>query len=283
MNRMLSAALVVATVAGVSVPAHATYVCGYAKQTVGRTDNNPVVTSAIGLNDDYTKWSVHHQLADGKIVDRSTQYDLTNRSDDTTIKWSGRHLRHPNLWMEGVWRQVSATHAVYTETLHDDDKSKIVAQDVAECDKYVEPYAPEARRAPPPSQQYTPAPSPGGSDGVPFTMMRDGIHVVAAVGGVSTDMLVDTGASVSSISSALANSLLASGKATELRQTEVTLADGSKHMERVISVNSLTLGSHVRTNVLMTISEGGSLLGLPVLNAIGKFTIDSSANQLIFG
>jgi hypothetical protein len=31
------------------------------------------------------------------------------------------------------------------------------------------------------------------------------------------------------------------------------------------------------------VSDGEMLLGLPVLNAIGRFTIDAGASQLIFG
>ena len=65
----------------------------------------------------------------------------------------------------------------------------------------------------------------------------------------------------------------------------VTLADGSTIQERVLIVNTLTIGAHTRRNVRMLVSPDGvdMLLGLPVLNAIGKFTIDAANSQLLLG
>jgi predicted aspartyl protease len=96
-------------------------------------------------------------------------------------------------------------------------------------------------------------------------------------------MILDTGAGITSITSALANQLIYSGQATELQPIEMTMANGSKEMERVVNVRSLSIGSHTRTNVSVSVSDGMQLLGLPVLNAIGRFTIDSVAGELVFG
>ena len=154
------------------------------------------------------------KLADGKIVDRSTQYDLTNRSDATTIKWSGRHLRHPNLWMEGVWRQVNATHAVYTETLHDDDKNKIVAQDVAECDKYVAPSAPVSRKRP--AASVAPQPSTTNADGaVSFTLGEELHRREGRPAGLSGRTWSWTPARHGAGVTTLADKMVAEGHATE--------------------------------------------------------------------
>jgi predicted aspartyl protease len=118
---------------------------------------------------------------------------------------------------------------------------------------------------------------------VPINMAGHAIHITVVVGGESTDMILDTGAPITLVTPALANSLINSGQATELQPIEVTMANGSKEMERVISVRSLTIGSHTRTNVSVSESDGMQLLGLPVLSAIGRFSIDSVAGELTFG
>jgi clan AA aspartic protease (TIGR02281 family) len=127
----------------------------------------------------------------------------------------------------------------------------------------------------------------GGSNGdaVPFIMVGNAIHVTVTIGGVPNDMLLDTGAAMSSVTTSLADGLIARGEAHELAPAKFTMANGSSEYERVVSVNSITIGSHTRTNVSMSVGPDGSmmLLGLPVLNAIGKFTIDAGSSQLIFG
>jgi predicted aspartyl protease len=114
-------------------------------------------------------------------------------------------------------------------------------------------------------------------------MVGNAIHVTVTIGGVPNDLLLDTGAAMSSVTASLADGLIARGEAHELAPTKFTMANGSSEHERVISVNSI--GSHTRTKVSMSVGPDGSmlLLGLPVLNAIGKFTIDAGSSQLIFG
>jgi len=141
-----------------------------------------------------------------------------------------------------------------------------------------------AYRPPPSSPAYEPqSPAPSSNDVVPFIANRAGDWVNVVIAGHGFTMLVDTGANVSSIPTWLADQLIAEGHARELDGTSVTVADGSSHMERTISVDSLTLGIHTRTNVLMTVSDADPLLGLPVLNAIGRFSIDSQHRLLMFG
>lgn len=291
---MKACLLAAAAILGVAAPidAHAAYTCGYARQTAGRPDNNPVVQSAIGMNDAHTRWAIVHTLADGKVIDRSTQYDTADRTDNTTIQWGGQHLRHPNLWMAGVWVQTAPTHAVYTETLYDRNQgNKIIARDEAQCDKYFAP-------AQAPAPVYTPAPvpgpapsysSPGGTaqagDAVPLTMVEGAMHVNVNISGRAVDMMLDTGANVSTVTASLADAMISNDQATEGPGMNVAMADGSTRHERSISVKTLTFGGHTRHNVIMGVAPDGAmmLLGLPVLNAIGKFTIDAPNNALIFG
>jgi predicted aspartyl protease len=60
-----------------------------------------------------------------------------------------------------------------------------------------------------------------------------------------------------------------------------TLADGPQREQQSVIVDTVTIGSHVLHDVLAGVSPDGSpmLLGLPVLNKIGRFTIDG-ANRI---
>jgi hypothetical protein len=91
---------------------------------------------------------------------------------------------------------------------------------------------------------------------------------------------------VSSIWPSIADQLVASGQAVELEPVEVTLADHSKVAERAIGVETLTVGDNVLHKVLFTVTPDNKaqmLLGLSVLERIGKFSIDPANGRLIFG
>jgi aspartyl protease len=127
-----------------------------------------------------------------------------------------------------------------------------------------------------------PDPAPA-LDAAPIRLGGGVTHVDVVLGGLETQMTLDTGASTSSITAWLANKLVASGQAVELRSKSMVLADGSQRPFRVISVKTLTLGSHTESNVEMLVSDRAmQLLGFPILSAIGAFTIDSVHRQIIF-
>jgi predicted aspartyl protease len=124
-------------------------------------------------------------------------------------------------------------------------------------------------------------------DAVPFTMDNGSMFVSASIGGQPVTMEIDTGANGCTIPESLANSLIASGQATELDQTSVQLADGSSRYARKVSVPFLGVGNHWRDDVPMMVTPDGAtpLLGLPVLlvNGNGRFTIDAVNRQILFG
>ena len=62
----------------------------------------------------------------------------------------------------------------------------------------------------------------------------------------------------------------------------ITLANGATENERTVFVNSLVIGRYARSKVLVSVSDGDPLLGLPILNAIGKFSIDAERGVLSF-
>lgn len=146
--------------------------------------------------------------------------------------------------------------------------------------------APTFADAPAPTAPTYVAPSPvtsaGNDDTVPITMIHNSIHVVVTVGGRPLDMVLDTGANVSSIPPSLANNLIAAGRAEEGPSVPITLANGATENERTVFVDSLVIGRYARSKVLVSVSDGDPLLGLPILNAIGKFSIDAERGVLSF-
>jgi clan AA aspartic protease (TIGR02281 family) len=128
-----------------------------------------------------------------------------------------------------------------------------------------------------------PAPTyAGGGDSVPI--QNDGSHatITVMIGSHPVQMLIDTGASAMVLNRSIADALVASGEARWSGRTEkFTIADGSTVDQPMIILNRVMIGSHGRRNVWASVTPTGiSLLGFPVLNAIGPFTIDG--NRLIF-
>jgi predicted aspartyl protease len=97
----------------------------------------------------------------------------------------------------------------------------------------------------------------------------------------SAPMILDTGAGWPAVTETWAGQLLQSGAAVEGEPVTSTLADGSRRSERSIIINAVTIGDHTVRNVRASVG-GIPLLGLSVLRQIGKFTIDSDNNTLVF-
>jgi gag-polyprotein putative aspartyl protease len=180
---------------------------------------------------------------------------------------------------------------VYEAKPHDTDTSQAalfhgsnrVAAGVCNADYTVDgpQPAPTVEASAPAPACNPPTPAPASGDDVPFIQIR-GMMVIAIVGGHSLPMVVDTGAAMSSIPTALADRLIAEGHAQEAASGHMVMADGSSHDERTVIVDTLWLGSHSRSQVRVSVSDGEALLGLPVLNAIGRFTIDAQRGVVSF-
>jgi hypothetical protein len=147
-----------------------------------------------------------------------------------------------------------------------------------------EPPVPAGKALEPPVSIEKPPEPPvsAGTSAVPFINHQGRIAVKVLVGGHAVQMILDTGAAISAIPSAVANRLIAEGHAREGGGGKITLADGSSHYQRRVIVDAVTIGNHTRSQVKMTVSDGEPLLGLPELNAIGKFTIDAQHAVLTF-
>ncbi len=81
-------------------------------------------------------------------------------------------------------------------------------------------------------------------------------------------MIIDTGPAISGVPAGVANALIAA-KQAELPKTLPTLANGAGQSERTIGI------------ITVTVDHGTPSLGLPVLQQIGRFTIDAAHKQLI--
>lgn len=269
------------------VPSHAraSYLCDAPTQTMGANDGrNPVVQTMIGING-ATSWFVDHRLQDGTIIHRADQYNM--QPIPNTVGWNGYLNKTNHLWMEGWLTNISndsAETVIYNEALHDSAKGDaVIMRSYATC------HALHDNKPKPAIKQYVPPVAPSESpvshDSVSFTLTsKQQIIVSVGMGGWAVDMQLDTGANESSVGEDLANRLVRDGHAVAAGEGQVKLADGSVVTERRITVTAVTIGTHTVNNVTMGVVKDGvnMLLGLPVLNAIGKFTIDSANQRLTF-
>jgi clan AA aspartic protease (TIGR02281 family) len=97
-------------------------------------------------------------------------------------------------------------------------------------------------------------------------------------------MLVDTGATSISVPKSVANELLRRGEASLDDPGQVTIANGSTYAVSLIRIDTVRLGNRVLHDVLAGVSpeQASPLVGFPVLNQAGRFTIDTKNRQLIF-
>ncbi len=125
------------------------------------------------------------------------------------------------------------------------------------------------------------------ANSIPIYPSRDGrsVRIDVELGSVTKRMLIDTGASGVSIPESVADRLLVQREAVEAESAIVTLANGSEERQRGVRILSISIGGHVLHDVYANVGPDSSepLLGFPVLNHVGRFTIDTNAGVLIFG
>jgi clan AA aspartic protease (TIGR02281 family) len=118
---------------------------------------------------------------------------------------------------------------------------------------------------------------------LPLLFARGGAYVAVSIGTTAANMLVDTGATDMTVSESIANSLIASGQATEQKASEMVLAGGAKKSFRHVAINTVTVGGHEVKNVEAAVTPDGSdmLLGLGVLAQLApKFGINVANSTL---
>ena len=141
---------------------------------------------------------------------------------------------------------------------------------------------------PPATTAYAPEFAPQ-SSGLVVPLTTDGIggHTVNVILGINTPatMLIDTGATVVSLSKDIADQLISIGDAVVITTANFTIADGTTSTQNVIDIGRFTIGGRTLYHVKAGVGPVGSmmLLGTNVLNRFGKYSIDSANNQLILG
>ena len=110
------------------------------------------------------------------------------------------------------------------------------------------------------------------------------LHLDLGLGASTYSFLLDTGATDPTVTEQVAAQLVADGHGVYGREETVTIADGTSHIEPTLEVDAVTVGAHRVSNVhaLVVPNSAPMLLGMGVLNRIGRFTVDAQNRQLIF-
>jgi clan AA aspartic protease (TIGR02281 family) len=98
-------------------------------------------------------------------------------------------------------------------------------------------------------------------------------------------MQIDTGATAITISDSVAKALIAKGEAEPTTDGTYMMANGAKTVGKRVVIYDVRIGAHVLRDVTAVIvpDDAGMLLPFPVLNQVGRFTIDTNNSKLIFG
>ncbi len=103
-------------------PAFAGLNCGPAQVYIGDPGSRSgrVVSTYVSINDGV--WTVLHTLANGEVVDRSTQYLMRDTSNRSKTQWIGELNVARHLYMIGEAKRLNATgQPTYEEWLFDHD------------------------------------------------------------------------------------------------------------------------------------------------------------------
>jgi clan AA aspartic protease (TIGR02281 family) len=119
---------------------------------------------------------------------------------------------------------------------------------------------------------------------IPLNVQNDSIMLNVGLGNQTVTMILDTGANSSVVTEAVANVLVRNGHARWTGEEQFSMADGSVRTAQTILISEVRIGSHVVRNIRAAVTSNRTdmLLGFSVLKAIGRFTIDTSTNELIF-
>jgi clan AA aspartic protease (TIGR02281 family) len=270
------------------------FTCEPGFDSVSGTKSSNVLSSTVERlsreGDDI--WVINYRLANGTVVSRNDQYDVTRDSSLPRGRhgWTGRLRSNPGLEMDGEVAKGGVNGYVYTERLWDNAHDhKLIMRTVAMCTRVTDLATLTPYLEPTPTPD-TPPPTVGptlGSDSVPIYPGSGGRAALVdlLVGSLPVRMLIDTGATSMTVTQSIASILVQNGEATWLDPTTVSLADGSVTQMRQLTIRNVTIGRHTVNNIVAGVVSDSSdmLLGFPVLNRVGRFTIDTNSRRLIFG
>ena len=158
-----------AAVAGlvIAAPANAALNCGAPIIDVGDAGRNGVTSTYVDHG--YNGWVIRHTLADGKVIDRATQYSIHDQSGPHATRWSGWLNRNPSMTMLGEISQVTNGQPEYDEWLYQNNLVILHSRALCQSDNSQPPAPPAAMvEAPLPAPTQTP-PSSGAQDRMTFS------------------------------------------------------------------------------------------------------------------
>jgi hypothetical protein len=218
------------TLVGLAIapPAYATTLnCASPTTWIGDPGRDPVVQTTINLTGD--SWTVTHYTAEGHSYNRGDQYDMKDfpRADNKR-EWYGTHRSRSNLFVDGVvWNERGRTW--YEERIRDSNYhgnttyGNITSYTVQDCGRAtpLPRSSPDIASGPIPNREPRGPIVPPNAHGegaprdetVPLTVERGAAHIGVKLGTHAVTMTVDTGASVSTITPAIADQLIADGQA----------------------------------------------------------------------
>jgi clan AA aspartic protease (TIGR02281 family) len=122
------------------------------------------------------------------------------------------------------------------------------------------------------------------SDSVTLDTDGQSLFLDVGLGGRTYPFTLDTGATSMTVTSKVAAQLVLEGHAKSNGAETVTYADGKPHTIQTVTIDAVQVGTHVIHDVHAGISPVGApmLLGLNVLNAIGRFEVDARHRTLTF-
>lgn len=324
MNKMLVA--LVAIAAAIPTEARAFDInCGAPFVGYGDARSGPGTSVAVrvAIDENGLGWQVFHDLRDGRVISRVDQYEVNDLRNPTVYMkdglhrdtaWIGTLRTNRNLMMEG--RLFDQDGKLFNgEELYDfksNPKGDLRMTSLALCGpdpsgarwrtvaglnsppvassppapRWAPP--PQASLAPPPPPQPVTVPSSGSGDVVPIAVDhgRARVAVSFAEYPLPQTMVIDTGASIMSVTNELAAALIDRGMAYRMdEQTNICLADGACQMRDQIMIRKISIGGRTVFDVpaIMVPDNVEMLLPFGVLNQAGKFTIDTERGLLIFG
>jgi len=128
-----------------------------------------------------------------------------------------------------------------------------------------------------------PKPAIGKISSIPVNIQNNNVTLNVSLGSETVSMVLDTGATHTSVTSDVADRLVRSRQARWDGQARIKLADGSIKTEQALLIYEVKVGRHIVRNVTASVSASETmLLGFSVLNEIGSFMIDKRNNELVF-
>jgi hypothetical protein len=227
----------------------------------------------VAVKDD--GWHVGFELRPSGHAFRQKQYWMSAGTvgPDGQMGWSGTYRPDPQVRMVGkLFHDANdQSHFTYQETQWRPGGQVLVTKNNCyRVTDYVSmtpwtsaPYRVAAAPAPEFPPSHRPAtPAPGASDysrnSVAISYDRGAAWVQVGMGSGSLRMLLDTGASSSSLPFDVADELVKAGQAHIIGKAHFTMADGHEQEEYVIVIDRVSIGSHVISNIKASVSPNGA-------------------------